>query len=356
MAHDFNNLLGVISNSAHLMQRHATAAEWQAPLAATLRAVAVGSRLTQQLLRFAAQQPLCARPVDLAQALHELRDMLQTVMGSRTEVTVAVAAGTPRVTVDVNELELALTNLTLNARDAMPLGGHLRLQARRAHDDEVPDLPDGDYVLITVSDDGLGIDDDAAGRVFEPFFTTKEAGQGTGLSLAQVMGFCVQAGGTARLTSTEGLGTTVSLILPACEDVPALAMVLPRTPAHSIDGARLLLVEDNDDLAEVTEALLSRLGCQVHRTADPQGALRLIAEEPAFDVVLSDIKMPGGMDGLGLARVLRELCPDLPVVLISGYTEQTTDHDDFVVLDKPCPPTKLIAALHEAIEGPAAHH
>ncbi|OYT99250.1 MAG: hypothetical protein CFE40_05090 [Burkholderiales bacterium PBB1] len=356
VAHEFNNLLGVISNSAYLMQRHATAAEFQAPLAATLRAVDVGSRLTQQLLRLAAQQPVCARPVDLADALHELRDLLQAVMGARTEVTVAVAAGTPRVTVDANELELALTNLSLNARDAMPLGGHLRLQARRAHADEVPDLPAGNFVLITVSDDGLGIDDDAAGRVFEPFFTTKEAGQGTGLSLAQVMGFCVQAGGTARLTSTEGLGTTVSLLLPACEEAPALAAMSPRTPEHSIDGARLLLVEDNDDLAEVTEALLSRLGCEVQRAADPQGALRLIADEPAFDVVLSDIKMPGGMDGLGLARVLRELCPDLPVVLISGYAEQPADHDDFVMLDKPCPPTKLIAALHEAIEGPAAHH
>ncbi len=356
VAHDFNNLLGVISNSAHLMQRQSAAAELQAPLAATLRAVAVGSRLTKQLLRFAAQQPGCARPIDLAGALHELRDLLQTVTGARTEVTVAVAPGTPLVRGDAHELELALTNLSLNARDAMPLGGHLRLQARRAHDDEVPDLPDGDYVLITVSDDGLGIDDEVAGRVFEPFFTTKEAGQGTGLSLAQVMGFCVQAGGTARLTSTEGLGTTVSLLLPACEDAMApLGAAEPDSPAPSIEGARLLLVEDNDDLAEVTEALLSRLGCEVSRVVDPQGALRLIADEPAFDVVLSDIKMPGGMDGLGLARVLRDACPDLPVVLISGYAAKTLAGEDFIVLDKPCQPAELVAALHGAIEGPAAH-
>jgi len=316
----------------------------------------VGSRLTQQLLRFAAQQPAFAKPVDLACALHDLRDLLQTVMGARTEVTVAVAPGTPRVTVDANELELALTNLTLNARDAMPLGGHLNLQARRAHDDEVPDLPDGDYVLITVSDDGLGIDDDAAGHVFEPFFTTKEVGQGTGLSLAQVMGFCKQAGGTARLTSTEGLGTTVSLLLPACEDAATqVAEAMPESLAPSIDGARLLLVEDNDDLAEVTAALLGGLGCAVQRAVDAQDALRLISAEPAFDVVLSDIKMPGGMDGLGLARVLRDTCPDLPVVLISGYAAQMLDGEDLIVLEKPCPPTALVAALHEAIEGPAAH-
>jgi len=356
VAHDFNNLLGVISNSAHLMQRQTTDADLQAPLAATLRAVAVGSRLTQQLLRFAAQQPVCAKPVDLADTLHDLRDLMQTVMGARTKVTVAVAPGTPRVTVDANELELALTNLTLNARDAMPLGGNLLVQARRAHEDEVPDLPDGDYVLITVSDDGLGIDDDVAGRVFEPFFTTKEVGQGTGLSLAQVMGFCVQAGGTARLTSTEGLGTTVSLLLPTFDEAPSV--VAPTTPdiqTPMIDGARLLLVEDNDDLAEVTVALLGSLGCEVRRVAEPQGALRLIADEPAFDVVLSDIRMPGGMDGLALARVLRDTCPELPVVLISGYAAKTLEGEDFIVLDKPCEPSELIAALRDAIEGPAAH-
>ena len=358
VAHDFNNLLGVISNSAHLMQRQNSAIELQQPLAATLRAVAVGSRLTQQLLRFAAQQPICAQPVELAQMLPWLRELMQTVLGARIEVTVAVAPNTPRVTIDSNELELALTNLTLNARDAMPLGGHLSLQARRAHEDEVPDLPDGDYVLITLSDDGLGIDDDVAGQVFEPFFTTKEVGQGTGLSLAQVMGFCKQAGGTARLTSTEGLGTTVSLLLPARDEISIPAAPAPQIPDSqmpSIDGARLLLVEDNDDLAAVTAALLGRLGCEVRRAADSQGALRLIANEPAFDVVLSDIRMPGGMDGLSLARVLRDHCPDLPVVLISGYAAQTLDGEDFVVLLKPCPPTALIAALHDAIEGPAAH-
>jgi CheY-like chemotaxis protein len=118
---------------------------------------------------------------------------------------------------------------------------------------------------------------------------------------------------------------------------------------------KLLLVEDNDDLAEVTEALLSRLGCEVRRVVDPQGALRLIADEPAFDVVLSDIKMPGGMDGLGLARVLRDACPNLPVVLISGYAAQTLAGEDFVVLDKPCQPSELVAALHDAIEGTAVH-
>jgi signal transduction histidine kinase len=356
VAHDFNNLLGIISNSAHLIQRHTNAVDLQAPLAATFRAVAVGSRLTQQLLRFAGQHQVNAQAVDLSRALPDLQDLIQTVLGARTEVTVAVAPDTPCVTIDSNELELALTNLTLNARDAMPFGGHLRLQARRAHEDEVPDLPDGDYVLITISDDGMGIDDDVAGRVFEPFFTTKVVGEGAGLSLAQVMGFCVQAGGTARLTSTEGLGTTVSLLLPARHADTPIAPSVPDSTLPSIDGARLLLVEDNDDLAEVTAALLGRLGCEVQRAVDSQDALRLIADEPAFDVVLSDIKMPGAMDGLGLARVLRNDRPNLPVVLLSGYTAQTLADENFIVLAKPCPPTMLIAALHDAIEGIATSH
>lgn len=364
VAHDFNNLLGIISNSAHLIERQTSGVDVQAALAATLRAVAVGSRLTQQLLRFAGQHQVNAHAVDLSRALPDLRDLMQTVLGARTEVAVAVAPGTACVTIDTNELELALTNLALNARAAMPLGGRLRVEARRAHGDEVPDLPDGDYVLITVSDNGLGIDDDAAGRVFEPFFTTKAVGQGTGLSLAQVLGFCVQAGGTARLTSTEGLGTTVSLLLPArpadtaispVASAPSVSSVPSAALAPSIDGSRVLLVEDNDDLAAMTKALLIGWGCEVERAAASEAALRLIADEPAFDVVLSDIRMPGGMDGLGLARVLRDYCPDLPVVLLSGYAALTLDDEDFIVLTKPCPPTALITALHGAIEGVAAH-
>lgn len=353
VAHDFNNLLGIISNSAHLMRCQTSDPTLQAPLAATLRAVAAGSRLTQHLLNFASRQARQPQGIDLTSALPRLRELMQTVVGPLVEVSVSVSARTPRVTVDTNELELALTNLALNARDAMPVGGHLVIGARLAHEDEVPDLPSTAYVLITVGDDGVGLDDDEAGRVFEPFFTTREVGQGTGLSLAQVLGFCVHAGGTARLTSTLGLGTTVSMLLPASN--PPAAAPPPSTLAAlpSIAGARLLLVEDNGELAEVTTTLLAGLGCRVERARGANEALQLIDARPAFDVVLSDVMMGNGPNGIDLARTLRERAPDLPVLLISGHSNAFDRSEGFLLLRKPCAPEQLVGALHNAIERAA---
>ena len=200
VVHDFNNLLGVISNSAHLIQRQAPGPELQAPVAATLRAVEAGSRLTQQLMRFGGRQPAPPHAVDLASTLTEADEFLKAIAGKRIEVSVAVAPATRQVVVDAGALELALTTLTLNARDAMPAGGRLRLQAGNAVAADTNGLPAGDYVLITVGDDGNA---DAQG-----------AAPASGLE--QVHSFCVRSGGTSRLASTPGLGTTVSMLLPAC--------------------------------------------------------------------------------------------------------------------------------------------
>lgn len=200
VVHDFNNLLGVISNSAHLIQRQAAGPELQAPVAATLRAVEAGSRLTQQLMRFASRQPAAPHAVDLSSTLAEADEFLKAIAGKRIEVSVAVAPATRSVMVDESALELALTTLTLNARDAMPSGGRLRLQACNAVAADTTGLPAGDYVLITAGDDGsIGAPD------------------GTPVSgLQQLHAFCVRSGGTSRLASTPGLGTTVSMLLPAC--------------------------------------------------------------------------------------------------------------------------------------------
>jgi signal transduction histidine kinase/ActR/RegA family two-component response regulator len=353
VAHDFNNLLGVISNSAHLIQRHADVAELQVPVAATLRAVEVGSRLTQHLLRFAGRRPVRPQSLDLARYLPELQDLLRSVLGRRITVSVQVASGTLPVRVDAGELELAMINLALNARDAMPSGGELQLRARNAdHDDAtgLPGAPRRRFVLIAVTDDGLGLEADLAERVFEPFFTTKGVGQGTGLGLSQVHGFCTQAGGTARLASTPGLGTTVSLLLPASEgrfDDDVSGTTAPAA-GRDLADARVLLVEDNDELSGVTAALLRALGAQVAQARDAQHALKLIDSEPPFDVVLSDVVMPGDFDGVELARRLRRDRPDLPVVLISGFSTSAAAAD-FKVLRKPCPEDELLGALHEAI-------
>lgn len=210
LAHDFNNLLGIISNNTHLLQSPASDDEARALIESTLRAVETGSRLTQQVLSLAHPSPASPRRVDLAQALPEMQQSLRSLLGRRVVMSAQVAPGTAAVWADPGELSLALLNLALNARDAMPRGGRLQLLAANAHPD---DLPGG--VQLSVRDDGSGMAPDVAALAFTPFFTTRPAGQGLGLGLAQVQSFCRQAGGAARLDSTPGAGTTVTLLLPA---------------------------------------------------------------------------------------------------------------------------------------------
>jgi len=355
VAHDFNNLLGVISNSAHLIQRRATSAEIQAPIAATLRAVDVGSRLTQHLLRFSGRHPTRPTRIELSHYLAESQELIRVVLGKRCELTVRVEPGTAGIRVDSSELELALINLALNARDALPSGGHVRIEACNAGAADCAELPPGDYVQLSVSDDGTGIDEAIADRVFEPFFTTKSVGKGTGLGLSQVHGFCAQAGGRAAIAGTRGIGTTVTLLLPAAgDDGDAGGPVRAPLPEGGLYGVHVLLVEDNPELADVTASLLDSLGCRVLRARSPEEALDLVGENRVLDVVLSDVVMPGDMDGIALARTLRERRPRLPVVLISGFSNALLDGHGFPVLAKPCTPEELIFALRRAIDTPAA--
>ena len=359
VAHDVNNLLGIISNSAHLMQRHATTPELQMPVAATLRAVEAGSRLTQHLLRIAGRRAVRPQTVNLLRTLPELQDMMDSVLGRQVDVSVQVAPDTQDLHVDPSELELALINLALNARDAMTGPGEVRLRARNAAPDELDGMSPGNYVLITVSDDGAGMDSELAAHVFEPFFTTKHISKGTGLGLSQVHGFCVQCGGSARLASTPGLGTTVSMLLPAAPvgapgavgrvGAAAAAAAIESASTSSLGGLRVLLVEDNPDLADVTAQLLHGHGAQVVHADGAGEALSLLQGDAHFDVVLSDVVMPGPMDGVQLARKLRVERPGLPVVLISGYVAQRPTVRDFQVLSKPCSVNDLLAALEAAI-------
>ncbi|MGQ3051529.1 MAG: ATP-binding protein [Roseateles sp.] len=352
VAHEFNNLLGVISNSMHLMQRHPSAAELQAPLSATQRSVDKGSQLTQHLLRFAGRRPVRVQTLSLARYLPEVQELMRSVLGRRIEIQVHVAPDIWPVRVDTNELDLALVNLALNAHDAMPSGGELRLRAGNAepHDKEgLNHLAPGDYVLLTVGDDGMGLDPSLVEHAFEPFFTTKGVGQGTGLGLSQVYGFATQAGGTARLASTPGVGTTVSLLLPVAqsqEDAPAPAIGVAE---QSIAGSTVLLVEDDASLADVTAALLLAHGAKVLRAADAAAALALLQGGGRPDVVLTDVVMPGAMDGVALARRLREQRPGLPVVLISGFSNTVVAEGEFIQLRKPCAPDEMLATLQAAI-------
>jgi signal transduction histidine kinase/ActR/RegA family two-component response regulator len=352
VAHDFNNLLGVISNSAHLMQRHTQTPELLVPVAATLRAVEVGSRLTQHLLRFAGRQPVRPRSIDLAVYLPEVLELIRMVLGKRIEISVSVEPRTRPVTVDANELELALINLALNARDAITGNGHVWVHAVNAQAEDALGLRLGEYVLVTVADDGLGLDEKLTERVFEPFFSTKAVGQGTGLGLSQVHGFCTQAGGAARLASTRGVGTTVSMVLPVSPEqaVDEVVQKLPPLQDQQLAGVRVLLVEDNEDLGKVTAALLTSYGATVEHASGASEGLRRLQTAPPFDAVLSDVVMPGEMDGLALARHLRQHLPNLPVVLISGYSSELAQASEFTVLHKPCSPEQVVRALKNAIE------
>ncbi|MDP2263842.1 MAG: response regulator [Hydrogenophaga sp.] len=349
VAHDFNNLLGVISNSAYLMQRRVTAPELAAPIAATLRAVESGSRLTQHLLRFAGRQSVRPRTVYLSDSLPEIGELMKSVLGSRIALSIDVHPATQPIFVDPSELELSLINLGLNARDAITERGEVWVRAANADRHDAAGLPPGDYVIITVSDSGAGIDEGTAKRVFEPFFSTKSSEQGSGLGLSQVYGFCQQAGGTARLDSTPGLGTTVSLLLPMKNNMKTEPGLLLPADGASIEGARVLLIDDNEALRDVTAALLTSYGCDVETCSTAEQALQRVHQPPAFDVVLTDVLMPGGMDGVALARRLRQELPQLPVVLISGHSGDVALNDGFRLLRKPCSPEALVAVLYDAI-------
>jgi signal transduction histidine kinase/CheY-like chemotaxis protein len=357
VAHDFNNLLGVISNSAHLIQRSPHAESLAMPLGAIMRSVDVGSRLTQHLLRVAGRQPVHPQVVDLRSTLGEMNELLATVLGKRMQLTMTMAPDLPSVRVDPSELELALINIALNARDATNRMGEITLEAGRAAPGDVQDLAPGEYVAISVSDRGPGIPEDLLVRVFEPFFTTKPVGKGTGLGLSQVLGFCVQAGGTARIASQLGAGTTVTLLLPARSNASAGGgardeVAQPETRANALAGARVLLVEDNEELNRVTASLLRSFSCQVLTAKDADEALQLFGSGAAVDVVLSDVVMPGSMDGQALARELRKRRPGLPVVLISGYSEALTAESSFIVLRKPASPSQILEALRRAMGLP----
>ena len=266
--------------------------------------------------------------------------------------------GTLRLWADPSELELALINIASNARRAMASGGQAWLRARNATPDEVGDLParEGGYLMLSFADSGSGVSEEVARRMFEPFFSTEPLGTGSsGLGLSQVMGFCRQAGGTARVASTEGLGTTIMLLLPAMQaQDDGAAAPADTLPGQELLGRQVLVVDDNEELGRVTAALLTSFGCKVTRAASAGAALTLYELGGPFDVVLSDIVMPGEMDGIALARALRERHPELPIVLVTGYNTTQESPAEFPLLQKPCTPQLLLETLQRAINGVAA--
>jgi two-component system NtrC family sensor kinase len=357
VAHDVNNLLMVVSNNAYLLRRllqkdapqPAALARVDKPIDAILRAVTTGARLTRQLLAFARRQALRPEVISLQERLPLLLDLMRHSVSAVVTLEGEAAPNTGNIQVDPAELELALINLAVNARDAMPNGGLLRVEVRNAEPQEHQGL--GQWVSITVRDTGQGIAPELLERVFEPFFTTKEQGKGTGLGLSQVYGFCQQAGGTARIESQPGEGTAVQLLLPAVADTPQAVAEPP--PVPSVEG-RLLLVEDNAEVAEATEPMLASWGYQVRSARSGSIAKDLLEQAGgAFELLLTDIVMPGGIDGLTLARHVRSRYPSIGIVLMTGHARETDKAmaEGFVVLQKPWTPQALSGALQQAHPG-----
>jgi signal transduction histidine kinase len=351
VAHDFNNLLTVVSNNVYLLQRHDPALARHTALAAIGRAVNHGANLTRQLLSFSRRQSLRPETIDLRERMPVIEELLKTACGGAVRVSTEISAATAWIDVDVAELELALLNLAINAKDAMPQGGELRVEIANEPAAGLAGAQ-GTQVVITVRDTGQGIAPELLERVFEPFFTTKPVGKGTGLGLSQVYGFCARAQGTASLTSVQGEGTAVRMSFPAAPAAPRAASDRQEAAAEGLHGLRVLLVEDNDEVASATQALLQDLGATVHRLAGGEAAQRhLHSHAGEFDAVLSDIVMPGAIGGIGLASSVLRDHPGLAVLLMSGYSDAIEEAAELQVgvLSKPCEPLTLAAAILGAV-------
>jgi PAS domain S-box-containing protein len=331
VAHDFNNLLMIISGSLHTLKKGVDSdPRRQRALAAIEAAARRGAVLTGQLLTFARRQSVNPEPIDVAERINAVRDVLDTGIGGAVTLQFDFEPDTWPVVADVAEFETALVNLAINARDAMQGGGIITISA---HNDRLEEGPNaGEYVAISVADTGTGIAPDILSRIFDPFFTTKAVGKGTGLGLSQVHGFAHQAGGTVRVSSEIGKGTKITILLPR-RDVSAAAE--ENAGAETGGSGTVLLVEDNPDVAIVSASLLEQLGYNVRRVANAEAALREI-ERDGIDLVFSDIVMPGKMDGLGLARHLKQTRPGLPILLATGYSDAAVNvRGDFPILRKP---------------------
>ena len=368
LAHDFNNMLTVVMGNLQglvaALGEHPAVAEYVEP---ALAAAEGGAGLIRRLLAFSRQQPIVPVVVEVNELVLDMARMIRRSLPSMIKVSTASRDVDLRALVDPNQLESALLNLALNARDAMPNGGELRIECSleciegaAAADLE---LPPGCYVQITVADNGTGMDGATLARVFEPFFTTKKFGLGSGLGMAMVYGFIKQSGGGVRIRSRQAVGTTVSLLLPQAPRDEAVvggedaararhAGVAPPAPARALEGRLVLLVEDDDKVRDVVRKQLSALGCAVLEAESGHEAADMVENIPAIALVLSDIVMPGGMDGRALARFVRRFRPEVPVVLMSGYADKAMagrEDADMPVLGKPFTQERLIEVLNAAI-------
>ena len=355
VAHDFNNLLAVILGSLTLLKKALPPDPRTARfLDRAIQGAERGATLTARLLAFARRQDLKRECIELQKQVPEMLDFLRHSVGPNVSINIDIPTDVQPVEVDPNQFELALLNLAVNARDAMPRGGSLTISCRNEPGSRVDGLADGHWVSISVTDTGEGMSKETLARAQEPFFTTKGVGRGTGLGLSMVHGFAAQSGGTMRIASEPGTGTVVTLWLPRAPESPSSDITAKAATAGQQDAPRKLriLIVDDDFLVSMGAAdMLMDLGHSVVEAQSGADALKILETEPPFDVVMTDYAMPG-MNGLDLALRIRQLDPDLPVILATGYAELPPAHAvELQRLAKPYTQPTLAAALRLVISA-----
>ena len=352
VAHDFNNLLAVILGNTELLQDELGD---NALLASIDRAATRGAELTQRLLAFARQQSLEPQPVDLAKLIPGLDNLFRRTLGEPVTISIDVPDVTWPVSTDPGQLENALLNLAINARDAMPEGGILEIRCENVQVRDSDKVAAGDYVQIAVRDSGSGMPEGVREHAFEPFFTTKEVGEGSGLGLSMVYGFARQSGGDAAIESVTGAGTAIRLLLPRSE---VTDMVIESTQDKEVKRDReesILVLEDDPDVRSFAVHALEGLGYRVLQATDAVAAMQVLEEEAdKLDLLLSDVVLPGGVSGPELAAKAIDLYPKLKLVFMSGYADDLYTHDripgfDNLLLNKPFRLAELSKAIHDTL-------
>ncbi len=363
IAHDFNNLLQVIIGNIEVLQRRNLVPDDAARrmILSMARSAERAATLTQRLLAFARRQPLDPKPIDVNKLVTGMSELLHRTLGESMRIETVLAGGIWRVAADANQLENAILNLAVNARDAMPSGGKLTIETANAFLDETyanaHDVKPGQYVVVCVSDTGTGMGKDVLQKAFEPFFTTKDVGKGSGLGLSQVYGFIKQSDGHAKIYSEPGEGTTVKLYLPrltTAADGPETVTEPKSSPAGSIDHL-ILVVEDDDDVRSHAVAMLRELGYSVLEAADGPRALRMLESQPGVHLLFTDVGLPGGLNGRQLADRARENHPDLLVLFTTGYARNAIVHQGRLdpgveLITKPFTSAALATKVHRILE------
>lgn len=362
VAHDFNNLLAVILGNLELLREDEKTPSQIDMIDTAISATLRGADLTKNMLAFARQAPLTPVVLDLNNVVREAKNWMARAMPESVEIETSLLAGVWPIEADRSSLESALLNLALNARDAMNGHGKLTIETANVRIDESyiderqEELAPGRYVMLAVSDNGPGISNEVIGSIFEPFFTTKPPGVGSGLGLSMTVGFMKQSAGTVQVYTEIGEGTTFKLYFPVSKtELEQPVKPLIDDNKASGRGAKLLVAEDEDAVRATLVTILERAGYQVTATASGDAAFAAFEEDPSFDLLLTDIVMPGTLQGTGLAKALRERWPNLPVLFMSGYASEATVHGnglrpEDIRLMKPIQRAELLSAVVKAAE------